>query len=182
MLFVTNIHCTITDEDDSNTHLLGRKCTRMQQHHPQILHKYAPRAHDISGIAFSNAGARFAASAAQPGIWRCAAKLHRNAKPCMTRGAPRANIVSITDAGSVLEGAASKAHLSPTHGTRAARELIRGRAWLSFTTDTKKSTRFRGVLLPLILRSHRYTPTVTMSRGTVGASARAFALPRAGRG
>ena len=143
MLFVTNIHCTITDEDDSNTHLLGRKCTRMQQHHPQILHKYAPRAHDISGIAFSNAGARFAASAAQPGIWRCAAKLHRNAKPCMTRGAPRANIVSITDAGSVLEGAASKAHLSPTHGTRAARELIRGRAWRAFFHDTKKSSAVR---------------------------------------
>tara|TARA_B100000768_G_C11152197_1_gene320794 strand:- start:13 stop:342 length:330 start_codon:yes stop_codon:yes gene_type:complete len=109
----------------------------MQQHHPQILHKYAPRAHDISGIAFSNAGARFAASAAQPGIWRCAAKLHRNAKPCMTRGAPRANIVSITDAGSVLEGAASKAHLSPTHGTRAARELIRGRASEITLTDTQ---------------------------------------------
>lgn len=38
----------------------------------------------------------------------------------------------ITNAGSALEGAASKAHLSPTHGTRAARELSHGHAW----TDT----------------------------------------------
>ena len=134
MLFVTNIHCTITHHDDSQHSLFGRQCTRMRPNHPQILHKHAPRAHDISGIAFSNAGARFAASAAQPGIWRCAAKLHRNAKPCMTRGAPRANIVSITDAGSVLEGAASKAHLSPTHGTRAALELHPG----SRMADTEK--------------------------------------------
>jgi hypothetical protein len=95
----------------------------MRPNHPQILHKHAPRAHDISGIAFSNAGARFAASAAQPGIWRCSTKLHRNAKPCMTRGALRANILGISVADSTLEGAASKAHLSPMHGTRAAREL-----------------------------------------------------------
>ena len=140
MLFVTNIHCTITDEDDSNTHLLGRKCTRMQQHHPQILHKYAPRAHDISGIAFSNAGARFAASAAQPGIWRCAADQHRNDNECTARGTTHAHIVGIGAADSALEGAASKAHLSPTHGTRAARELIRGRAWRAFFHDTKKSS------------------------------------------
>ena len=114
-------HCTITHEDDSQHNLFGRECMRMRPNHPQIFHKHAPRAHDISGIAFSNAGARFAASAAQPGIWRCAAKLHRNAKPCMTRGAPRANIVSITDAGSVLEGAASKAHLSPIECTAPER-------------------------------------------------------------
>ena len=102
-----------------------RECTRMQRNHPQILHKHAPRARDISSIAFSNAGARFAASAAQPGIWRCATKLHRNAKPCIciTRGALRANILGISVADSTLEGAASKAHLSPMHGTRAAREL-----------------------------------------------------------
>ena len=138
MLFVTNIHCTITREDDSQHNLFGRKCTRMQQYHPQILHKHAPRAHDISGIAFSNAGARFAASAAQPGIWRCAAKLHRNAEPGITRGALHANIVGIDAADSTLEGAASKAHLSPMHGTRAARELLRGRAW----TDTEKRCEF----------------------------------------
>ena len=89
----------------------------MQRNHPHIQYKHAPRAHDISGVVVSNAEARFGASAAQPGIWRCTAKLHRNAKPCMARGAPRANIVGITDAGSVLEGAASKAHLSPMHGT-----------------------------------------------------------------
>ena len=39
---------------------------------------------------------------------------------------------AITNVGSALEGAASKAHLSPTHGTRAARELSHGHAW----TDT----------------------------------------------
>ena len=59
---------------------------------------------------------RFAASAAQPGIWRRAADQHRHANSCATRGAPRASIVGITDTGSVLEGAASQAHLSPTHG------------------------------------------------------------------
>ena len=106
----------------------------MRPSHPQKLHKYTPRAHNISGVVVSNAEARFAASAAQPGIWRCAAKLHRNANSCAARGAPRANIVGITTADSVLEGAASKAHLSPMHGTRAARELHRGRAW----TDTEK--------------------------------------------
>ena len=132
MLFVTNIHCTITHEDDSQHNIFGRECTRMQQYHPQILHKHAPRTHDISGIAYSNAGARFAASAAQPGIWRCAADQHRYANSSTARGAPRTNVVGITTAGSVLEGAVSKAHLSPMHGTRAALELHPGRAW----TDT----------------------------------------------
>jgi hypothetical protein len=65
----------------------------------------------ISGIAVSDAGARFAASAAQPGIWRCAADQHRNANSVTARGAPQANIDEITNAGSALEGAASKAHL-----------------------------------------------------------------------
>ena len=138
MLFVTNIHCTITHEDDSQHTLFGRECTRMQQSHPQILHKHTPREHDISGIAFSNAGATFAASAAQPGIWRCAAKLHRNAEPGMTRGALHANIVGIDAADSTLEGAASKAHLSPMHGTRAALELHPG----SRMADTEKRCEF----------------------------------------
>ena len=71
---------------------------------------------------------------AQPGIWRCATKLHRNANSSTARGAPRANVVGITTAGSVLEGAASKAHLSPMHGTRAARELHPG----SRMADTEK--------------------------------------------
>ena len=137
-MFVTNIHCTMTHEDDSQHTLFGRECTRMQQSHPQILHKHTPREHDISGIAFSNAGARFAASAAQPGIWRCAADQHRNANSSATRGAPRANIVGITAAGSVLEGAASKAHLSPMHGTRAALELHPG----SRMADTEKRCEF----------------------------------------
>ena len=125
-MFVTNIHCTITHEDDSQHTLFGREDTRMWQNHPQILHKHTPREHDISGIAFSNAEARFGASAAQPGIWRCATKLNRNACSSTARGALRANVVDITAAGSVLEGAASKAHLSPMHGTRAALELHPG--------------------------------------------------------
>ena len=126
MLFVTSIHCTITHEDDSQHTLFGLECTLMQQDHPQILHKHAPRAHDISGVVVSNAEARFGASAAQPGIWRHAADQHRNANSSTARGSPRANVVGITAAGSVLEGAASKAHLSPMHGTRAARELHPG--------------------------------------------------------
>ena len=76
----------------------------------------------------------FAASAAQPGIWRCAADQHRYANSSTARGAPRTNVVGITTAGSVLEGAASKAHLSPMHGTRAALELHPG----SRMADTEK--------------------------------------------
>ena len=116
----------------------------MQQSHPQILHKHTPRGHDMSGIAFSNAGARFAASAAQPGIWRCATKLHRNAKPCMTRGALRANILGISAADSTLEGAASKAHLSPMHGTRAAHEL-RPESRMADTENSCENSQCEGV-------------------------------------
>ena len=48
------------------------------------------------------------------------------------RGRTTCPALCSTLAGRLLEGAASKAHLSPMHGTRAARELLRGRAW----TDT----------------------------------------------
>ena len=53
----------------------------------------------------------------ESGAVPCAAKLHRNAERGMTRGAMHANIVGIDAADSTLEGAASKAHLSPMHGT-----------------------------------------------------------------
>ena len=137
LLFVTNILDMMTREDGSQHKLSGQQCTSTQRICSQIHYKHSPRADDISGVAVGNAGARFGAGAVQPGNWRCAADQHRNAKQCTAQGTPHANIAGIDVADSALEGAASKAHLSPTHGTRAALELVMEAT--HFLTDFSRS-------------------------------------------
>ena len=76
----------MTREDDSQHKLSGQQRTSTQRICPQMHHKHAQRADDISGVAVGNAGARFGAGAVQPGNWRCAADQHRNAMSSTERG------------------------------------------------------------------------------------------------
>ena len=76
----------MTHEDDSQHKLSGQQCTSTQRFCPQICYKHAPRADGISGVAVSNAGARFGAGAVQPGNWHGAADQHKNAISSTERG------------------------------------------------------------------------------------------------
>ena len=131
MLFVTNIHCTITREDDSQHTLFGRDRERVRAC-GKIIPKYFTNTHHESTAS----AASLSAMLKQDSVPALRSPESGAVRPTSTgtpilprREALRAQtfyVVGITAAGSVLEGAASKAQLSPMHGTRAALELHLG--------------------------------------------------------